>query len=121
MEALTKVSWGLLALVHAPPALVLLIPSLTQRLYGLPADGEAGLLLIHRGALFAAVIAACVMAMLDPSLRRAMSVIVAVSVIGFLFTYWRGGMPAGSLRTIAIMDVIALAPLAFVALRAWRG
>lgn len=121
MEALTKLSWGLLALVHIPPALVVLMPSLTQRLYNLPADGETGVLLVHRGALFAAVIAACVMAMLDPSLRRAMSVIVAISVIGFLFTYWRAGMPAGSLRTIAMMDVVALAPLALVAWRAWRG
>lgn len=121
MEALTKLSWALLALVHVPPALVLIIPALTQRLYNVPADGEVGLLLVHRGALFAAIVAACLLALFDPAFRRAGTIIVAISVVGFLYVYWRGGMPAGSLRTIAIMDMIALAPLAFVAFRAWRG
>lgn len=121
MDMLVRASWGLLGLVHILPALVLARPSLTDSLYGLSPTGDAGLLIIHRGALFLAVVVACLWAMADPSVRRVCSVLVAISVGGFLLTYLRGGAPAGSLRTIALVDAVALAPLALVAWRAWVG
>ncbi|MEL6564718.1 MAG: hypothetical protein AAFQ59_09770 [Pseudomonadota bacterium] len=120
MEALTKASWIFLALIHVMPALVLFAPSLTERLYQTAPTGEIGLLIVHRGALFLAVVAACIFAILDPSVRRPLSCIVAISVIGFLFVYLRGGMPEGALRTIALVDLVALAPLAFVTFQAWN-
>jgi len=121
METLTKGSWLVLILVHVVPALVLFVPSTAEKLYQVSPTGDVGLLLVHRGALFLGLIIACVYAIFDPSLRRAMSVIVAVSLIGFLFTYWRGGMPSGALRKLALVDSFALIPLAFVTFRAWRG
>ncbi len=120
MELLTKIAWGLLALVHVAPAAVLLRPSLAQQLYGVSPTGEAGVLIIHRGALFLAIVALAVWAAFDDGARRAASLAVAISVIGFLIVYWRAGMPAGALRTIAIADMIAIVPLAFVVFAAWK-
>jgi len=120
LETLTKIAWGALALVHVLPALVLFKPSLTEQLYGLSPTGDVGLLIVHRGGLFLAVIVACFIAIAEPPVRRAISGIVAISVVGFLFVYVRGAMPEGALRTIAIADCIALAPLAFVTLQAWK-
>lgn len=118
-EIIVKVCWGLLAVVHLPPAAVLLRPSLTEQLYGVSALGETGVLLVHRGALFLAICAMAVFALIDPAARRVASLAVAISVVGFLGLYWRAGMPEGSLRTIAVMDAIALIPLAVVVYSAW--
>lgn len=119
MEIVTKAAWVLLAMIHASPAAVLFAPDLVRRLYGVEAQGNLGVLLIHRGALFLAILIACLFAVLDPAVRRALSVLVAVSVIGFLIVYARAGFPAGALRAIAIVDGVALVPLAFVLWTAW--
>lgn len=120
IETATKTAWGLIALAHVMPALVLFKPSLTERLYGLAPTGDIGLLIVHRGALFLAIVAACLIAMVDASTRRAISGIVAISLVGFLFVYVRGAMPEGGLRTIALADLIALLPLIFVTYQAWN-
>lgn len=120
MELITKIAWALLALIHLTPGLVMVRPSMIERLYGIAPSGDIGLLLIHRGALFLTVAAACFFAMIEPGLRRAMACLVAISVIGFLITYVRGGMPL-SLRPIAIADMIALLLLVFIAWRAWQA
>lgn len=119
LEPLAKCAWLALAAVHAAPAAVLFAPSLVQSLYGVSPDGAAGVLLIHRGALFLALVVACVLAAFDPAARRVGSVVVAISVVGFLLVYARAGMPAGALRTIAHVDLAGLVPLAFVAYHAW--
>ncbi|WP_417625107.1 hypothetical protein [Paremcibacter congregatus] len=121
MEKLVKASWGLLALIHLMPALVLFKPSLVETLYGVTPEDDVGILLIHRGALFLAVLVAALFAIVDNNARRACSVVVAISIVGFLYVYILQGMPAGDLRKIAIADLIALIPLAFVSYRAWRG
>jgi hypothetical protein len=120
MELLTKIAWGLLALVHVAPAAVLLRPSLAEQLYGVSPTGEAGVLIIHRGALFLAIVALAIWAAFDEGARRAAGFAVAISVIGFLAVYWRAGAPAGALRTIAIADVVAIVPLAWVIYEAWK-
>jgi hypothetical protein len=120
MEMAIKIAWLLLALVHASPAAVLFRPSLLQTLYGVPADGATSLLLTHRGATFLAIVAAAVWAAFDPSARRLCTVILAVSVLGYLILYARAGMPGGPLRTVAAVDAFALAPLALVMWSAWR-
>jgi hypothetical protein len=120
MEITTKLAWGLLALVHLSPAAAALAPSLVERLYGVSPTGDLGVLIVHRGALFLAIVAACVLAVFDPAARRALGVVVAISVIGFLVLYLRAGAPSGPLRTIAIVDAAALLPLAFVLVAAWR-
>lgn len=109
-----------MALVHVAQAAVLLRPSLAQQFYDVSPTGEAGVLIIHRGALFLAIVALAVWAAFDDGARRAAGLAVAISVIGFLVVYWRAGMPTGALRTIAIADMIATVPLAFVVFAAWR-
>ena len=119
MEISVKIAWGLLALIHAPPAGVFFKPALVRRLYGVEPGGDIGLLLTHRGALFVALFVLCLRAIVDAPSRRGASLAVAVSVVGFLFVYARSGFPVGALRTIAIADFIALAPLALVLVAAW--
>lgn len=119
MPFLTPAAWFALALVHLPPAAVLLRPGLTGTLYGTSASGDVGVLLIHRGALFLAVVVLCVFAAIEPSARRAASLVLGISVLGFLAVYAMAGMPAGALRIIALADAVALLPLGWVMWQAW--
>jgi hypothetical protein len=120
MENATKLAWGLLMLAHLAPASVAFAPSLAARLYGVDPAGDLGIMITHRGALFLAISAACALAVIDAPARRALGVVVAISVIGFLVLYVRAGAPPGPLRKIAIVDAAALLPLAFVIAAAWR-
>ncbi len=113
MGTITKLAWGLLALTH-------LSPSLVERLYEVSPTGDLGVLIAHRGALFLAIVADCVLAAFDPPARRALGVVVAISVIGFLVLSLRAGAPSGLLRTIAIVDAAVLLPLALVVVAALR-
>lgn len=119
MIALVQIGWGLLALIHVMPALALVRPALLTQLYGVDGGGTAFLLLHHRAALFLGIVVLCVWAALDASARPVAAVVTAISLIGFLFLYWQGGSPP-ALRTIAIADLIGLAPLALVMWAAFR-
>lgn len=119
-NVLVVLAWLSLVLVHVTPAVALFVPSTVQRLYGVAPAGDSGVLLVHRGALFLAVVAVCVMAAFQPVARRAASVVVAISLLGFLAVYLRAGRPEG-LRLIALVDVVALAPLGLAWYDAWRG
>ena len=121
MEAITRLAWFALALIHLPPAAVLFAPNLAERLYFVDPTGAAGVLIVHRGALFFGLVVLALWAMLDPAFRRAASVVLAISVVGFLIVYARAAGPVGELRTIAIADAIALAPLAWVGCKAWMA
>ncbi|MEO1787038.1 MAG: hypothetical protein AAFR41_08455 [Pseudomonadota bacterium] len=121
MEIWVKGAWALLALVHLSPAAAAFSTGVVRQLYGVSPEGDLGVLLAHRGALFLAILAACLCAILDPSARRALSLVVSISVIGFLILFVRAGAPVGPLRTIAIIDAIALVPLFLVAVSAWRA
>jgi hypothetical protein len=118
MERVVTLSWLLLAALHALPAMVLFVPAMVERLYGTPPSGDIGILLVHRGALFLAVLAAAVMAALHSPSRQLASLIVAISMLTFLWLFLRGGSPA-SLRTIFLADLVGLAPLALVCWDAW--
>jgi hypothetical protein len=119
LEIWIKLAWLLLALIHLSPAAVFFVPDLMVRLYGLPPDGTVGLLLIHRSALFLALLFGALFAMFQPEARRVMTLIFAVSMLSYLFVYVRAGMPGGALRTIALADLMGILPLAFVCLAAW--
>lgn len=121
MEIVTKLAWVALALIHAPPAAALVSSAAVERLYNVRAEGDLGVILTHRGALFLALVIASVWAAFDPSVRRAVGLVVAISVLGFLAVYARAGMPPGALRTIAIVDGAALLPLAWILFDAWFG
>lgn len=119
MSWITPTAWFALALVHLPPAAVLVRPALIETLYGTSATGDAGVLLVHRGALFLAVVVLCIFAAIEPSARRAASLVLGISVLGFLAVYTMAGMPAGALRIIALADAVALLPLGWVMWQAW--
>jgi hypothetical protein len=120
MDRLAVMCWLALAAIHASPAAVLFKPVLTETLYGVSPAGPAGVLIVHRGALFLAVVIVALFAAFAPEARKAASLVVGVSLLGFLFVYMAAGAPPGPLRTIAAVDALALLPLAYVAWRAWR-
>jgi hypothetical protein len=114
-----RLAWAALALIHALPALALFNPGLISRLYGVaPSDGSF-LLLHHRAALFACIVILCLWAAADPAVRRAASVVTAVSMLSFLML-WQGAGRPQALKTIAIADLIGLVPLVLAAWKAWR-
>lgn len=119
MAVLVAVSWILLALVHLTPALALVRPSLLTELYGVGVDSPLFLLMQHRAALFAAVLLICIWCAFDAGPRRMGVVVVAFSMLSFLWLWWQAGQPA-PLRRIAVVDLVGLIPLAVVAWAAFR-
>jgi hypothetical protein len=119
LEVLAKTAWAILAAAHAAPAAALFSRRLFFRIYGVSWEGVNGVLLRHRSALFLAIVTLCLWACFDPGARPAASAVVALSILSFLWIYVKAGMPSGPLRTIAVVDTAALAPLALVALDAW--
>ena len=111
---LVELSWSVLALLHAAPALALLRPSLISSLYNCPAGGEIELLLRHRGALFAVIAGLCGGSVLRPTVRAVAAPCVALAMGSFLALFVASGAPR-KLRTIAIADTAGL-PFLVVAL-----
>ncbi len=112
------VAWIALALVHTPPALATFSPQMRKRMYGVDDNGPLGIILVHRGVLFLAVASACVLAALNVEARTAAVLVTSISVIGFLIAYVLHGAPK-RLRTIALVDAVALIPLAIVGFDVW--
>jgi len=104
MELSIKFAWASLALLHVMPGMSVFVPGLVDRLYGSSADGDVGVLLVHRGALLLTVCIAALFAAIDPSSRRLASLVVIVSMISFLVIYSPARMPAGELQKIAIAN-----------------
>jgi hypothetical protein len=92
-------SWIVLALIHATPALALFRPDLLTRLYGVEPSNQLFVLMHHRAALFLVIVVICLWAIFDPGARRVAVVAVAVSMLAFLALYWMAGSPS-SLQTI---------------------
>ncbi len=120
MEMLVRLCWLVLAAVHLPPAAATAVPSLIERLYGVEPTGDVGVLLVHRATLFLAVAAASVYAAFVRTSRPVSSIVVGVSILGFLALYFRAAAPP-ALRTIAVVDMVALIPLGVVMVDAWSG
>jgi hypothetical protein len=112
MEIILKLAWLALALIHLTPSLVLFKPQMTQRLYNIAPDGPIGLLLVHRGGLFFAVLLACTIALFHAPSRPLAAVVTTISMVSFLLLYVKAGLPAGGLATIAKVDTIGLPFLA---------
>ncbi|MCZ8172145.1 MAG: hypothetical protein ACK442_03155 [Novosphingobium sp.] len=113
------ISWIALALVHLMPALAFFRPATLTALYGIHADNPLFLLMHHRAALFLAVFVACLWAAWRPEARQLAGIVTAISMLGFLWLYWRAGAPT-ALRTIALVDLIGLPFLAFALWGAFR-
>jgi hypothetical protein len=112
--AVAKLSWLILAAIHAFPAAALLRPALLARLYGVELGSTSAILLQHRAGLFAAILTVCIWAAFVPGVRQLAAVVVALSMISFLILYFGGGSPP-ALRVIAIADLIGLPFLAYAA------
>lgn len=112
-----RIRWGLLAAIHAVPALAAFRPALLTRLYGVDQGESSFILLQHRAALFLVVMIVCGWAAVAPAVRP-LAVAAAISMISFLLLFHAAGMPP-ALRTIAIADWIGLAPLLYVVWRAF--
>jgi hypothetical protein len=116
MEIAEKLAWLGLVLIHLLPAIAVFRPDGLARLYG----GNLGAMLPlmeHRSLLFMAVLVLCLWSALDPAPRPAALVATSISVLGYFAVYIKHGMPAGPLRTIAKVDLLALPLLAFIAFR----
>jgi glucan phosphoethanolaminetransferase (alkaline phosphatase superfamily) len=113
-------SWIVLALIHATPALALFQPGLLTRLYAVEPSNQLFLLMHHRAALFLAVVVVCLWAIFDPGARRVAVVAVCISMIAFLMLYAMAGSP-NALRTIAIADLVGVPFLAYAAWCAFLG
>ena len=120
MEMSIRIAWLLLALLHVMPALSVFLPALVESLYGFKPEGELAVLMTHRGVLFLAVFVAALIAAFHEPSRKLASVVIGISVIGFLIVYANAGFIDGNLRRIAIPDAIGLLPLVWVAYNAWR-
>jgi hypothetical protein len=117
MDIIERLAWLGLVLIHTMPATALFRSGGIGRLYGIKPGNALLLLLEHRSMLFAAIVVLCVWSTLDPQPRPAALVATAISVLGYLAIYAKHGMPAGALRTIAKVDLLALPLLIFIALR----
>lgn len=104
----------MLALIHALPALAFFRPALLTNIYGVEPGGTAQLLLHHRAALFLAMFILCVWSIFATGPRPAAVVVAALRMVSFLLLYRFSGSPP-ALRSIAVADLIGLAPLALVA------
>jgi hypothetical protein len=115
---LVALAWLALVLVHVMPAAAAFSPRLRQRMYGVAEDGNLAVILTHRGVLFLAVAAACAYAAFDPASRQLAAIVAGISVLGFLLIYVASGSPK-RLRSIALIDLIAVAPLLWAVADAW--
>jgi hypothetical protein len=115
---LVTLAWLALVLVHAPPALATFSPQMRKRMYSVDDAGPLGLILAHRGVLFLAVASVCVLAAFNTEARLAAALVTTISVVGFLIGYVVGGAPK-RLRTIAVVDAVALIPLGVVLVDVW--
>ncbi len=117
---LTQVSWAALLLVHIIPALALFRPALITKLYQVEATSPLFLLFQHRAALFLVVCLICAWAIVRPEVRHLATVTVGFSMLSFLGLFWAAGSPP-SLRSIALVDLIGLPFLVFVAWQAFKS
>lgn len=111
-----KIAWIGLALIHTPPAVAAVRPSLLTTLYGVGRESAVFPLLQHRAILFVSILTLCIWAVLDPAARRVACAAVAISMLGFIAVYLGHGAPS-SLRTVFWTDVAGLPLLAWAA---WR-
>jgi hypothetical protein len=112
----TALAFAVVGAIHLMPIAPIFVPETLSRLYGIgPGDSTLLVLLRHRALLLALVGILCLWASWSTPVRLAALLAAAINVVGFLSFYALYGNPAGALRTIAIVDLIALPPLAFAA------
>ena len=108
---LVSFAFLLLAAVHLLPAGPVFDPRALTRLYGVAAEDSTMLVLLrHRAALLALVGLLCAWAVLSPSIRPAALFAAGFNIVTFLVMFAASGAPTGPLRTVALVDAVAIAP-----------
>lgn len=114
---LVPLCFAVVGAIHLMPVAPVFVPETLQRLYGIaPGDTTMLVLMRHRALLLALVGILCLWASWWAPVRPAALLAAAINVVGFLAFYALYGSPAGSLRVIAIADLVALP---FLAIAAW--
>ena len=114
--ALVPLAFAIVAVIHLLPIAPVFFPQTLTRLYDIaPGDDTLLVLLRHRAVLLALVGILCLWAAWSAPMRPAALLAAAVNIAAFLGFYALYGNLTGSLRTIAIFDLIAIPPLAFAA------
>jgi hypothetical protein len=114
----TALAFAVVGAIHLMPIAPVFVPETLTRLYGItPGDTTLLVLLRHRALLLALVGILCLWASWSAPVRPAALLAAAINVVGFLGFYALYGSPGSALRTIAIVDLVAVPPLAFAA---WR-
>jgi hypothetical protein len=112
----TSAAFVAVAIVHLLPIGPVFAPAALTRLYGIaPEDTTLLVMLRHRAALLALVGVLCVWAAFAPSIRPAALTAASINIVTFLGFYAAYGASAGALRVIALVDLLAIAPLAVAA------
>lgn len=114
--------FGMLAVIHALPAMAVLAPARLSLLYGFEAgDSVLTTLLQHRALLFGILSAALIYAIFAPSVRAPVLIGATVSMGGFLLIAMARGETSGVLRSIVIADIVGLLIAALAAVLLWRS
>lgn len=112
----TVLAFVALAVVHLLPAGPIFAPDALVRLYGVsPTDTVLLLLLRHRAVLLALVGLLCLAAAVIEPVRPAALSAAALNIGSFLAFYVLYANPPGALAMIALVDLVALVPLAVAA------
>ena len=116
ISILVALAFAVVGAIHLLPIAPVFYPQTLTRLYGIaPGDDTLLVLLRHRAVLLALVGILCLWAAWSAPMRPAALLAAAVNIAAFLGFYALYGNLTGSLRTIAIFDLIAIPPLAFAA------
>jgi hypothetical protein len=111
-----SIAFFALAVVHLLPVGPVFDPRALVRLYGVaPHDAALLALLRHRAVLLAIVGVLCLWAAFAPGPRPAALLAATINIASFIVMYALYGAPTGPLRTIALVDALAIAPLAVAA------
>lgn len=112
----TSAAFLAVAIVHLLPVGPVFAPAALTRLYGIAPDDTTLLVMLrHRAALLALVGVLCLWAAFAPSVRPAALAAAAINIVSFLGFYAAYGSSTGALRAIALVDLVAIAPLAVAA------
>lgn len=114
MMLLIRLAWLALAAIHLLPAFGLISSAVRLRLYGVEPTGTMAILLSHRALIFAAIVLVSLTAAAVQAVRPGAAFAVSVSVVSFLIAYALGGLPAGALRQVALVDCAAVPLLILV-------
>lgn len=113
---LVPLCFAIVGAIHLMPVAPVFSPETLQRLYGIaPGDTTMLVLMRHRALLLGLVGILCLWAAWWAPVRPAALLAAAINIAGFLGFYALYGTPPGSLRVIALADLIALPFLAFAA------